>query len=483
MSSRFLVTAIREYRATALTPAFLFAVVLFPALLLGGITAISAAGLFKGEKSVLVGTIAVLDLTEGAVVRRAIENEVSPEQQAANLEARQAEVRDAMPSGLAGTPGAQVAMAMLAGRQIDIDVVAADPATPASVEKNMLRDGAESLLAIVIASEATLEPPSASSAPPAGASPGPSDDAPLRDHAASIRPGQYQMITGTALDADSRRGLEYAIGRAVVNERYRRAGYAADEVARLGVPPSPHAITVTAQGEAETADELQFMVPMVFMLLLWVSVFTGGQYLLMSTIEEKSSRVMEVLLSATSPTALLVGKIIGQGCVGLTVLLVYAGIGLAGVGRLNPDMFELLPLDSVPWLVLYFIMAYGLFASLMAAVGSAVNDIREAQSLMGPIMLLLMFPLMLWFMIIDNPNSTLAVVLSYVPFTTPFVMILRMSSTVDTVPAYQIITTTIVGFGGVVAVAWCAVKIFRIGVLMYGKPPSFVGLLKWVRYG
>jgi len=116
----------------------------------------------------------------------------------------------------------------------------------------------------------------------------------------------------------------------------------------------------------------------------------------------------------------------------------------------------------------------------MAAIGSAVNDIREAQSLMTPVMLVLMIPMMLWLPISRAPNSTFAQVLSFIPPVSPFVMVVRIAGS-EPVPLWQIPLSIFVGLASVFGALWASAKIFRIGVLMYGEPPNFKTLIRWVR--
>ena len=118
----------------------------------------------------------------------------------------------------------------------------------------------------------------------------------------------------------------------------------------------------------------------------------------------------------------------------------------------------------------------------MAAAGSAVSDMREAQSLISPIMMLLMIPMFMIFPISQNPTGVVAMVASFIPPLTPFMMVLRMCQPGVEIPTWELIATTVVALGGVAFMVFAAVKIFRVGVLMYGKPPSFWGLLKWIRY-
>jgi ABC-2 type transport system permease protein len=213
-------------------------------------------------------------------------------------------------------------------------------------------------------------------------------------------------------------------------------------------------------------------------MLLFMGVMTGGQTLLTSTVEEKSSRVIEVLLSAVSPMQLMTGKLLGQMVVSMIVLGLYIGMGLTVLTSLS--LFGLFN----PWLILYllifFVIMYLVFGSLMMAVGAAVNEMREAQGLMTPLMLLLMIPWFLWFPISRDPNSTLSVVISFIPPINTFAMLLRMSSSAPP-PWWQVWLSIGVGVASVFASLWFAAKVFKIGLLMYGKPPNLATLIRWAR--
>jgi hypothetical protein len=150
------------------------------------------------------------------------------------------------------------------------------------------------------------------------------------------------------------------------------------------------------------------------------------------------------------------------------------------LGLASFSLFGLLDQSLILYLFVFFLIAFFTIGSLMMAVGSAVNDMREAQSLMMPLMLLLMTPWFLWFPISRNPNSTLAVVVSFLPPVNSFGMLLRMSST-SPPPMWQVWLSIGVGIVGVVGAVWFASKVFRIGLLMFGRPPNLATLIRWVR--
>jgi len=205
---------------------------------------------------------------------------------------------------------------------------------------------------------------------------------------------------------------------------------------------------------------------------------TSGQHILLTTVEEKRSRVIEVLLSAVSPMQLLAGKILGQMCVGSVMLGLYGGMGLAAL--ISFALLGLVDLSLIFYLLIFYLIAYFTLGSWMAAIGSAVNEVTEAQSLMMPVMITMMVPWLLWLPITRDPNGLFATVTSFLPPINTFVMLLRMSSNTPP-PLWQVWVSILFGIAGVYASLWAATKVFRVGLLMYGKPPNLPTLWRWIR--
>ena len=274
--------------------------------------------------------------------------------------------------------------------------------------------------------------------------------------------------------------LEKSLREAVTRVRVSKADEDYERITKLLARPKIDTRRVSPDGsESNENAQLRMLVPAGFMFLLWMAVITSGNYLLTSTIEEKSSRVMEVLLSAVSPIELLCGKLVGQAGVAGVMLLMYGGVGLAGLGAVA--MLDVVPLPHLLWLVVWFPLAYFTVAAIMVSLGSAVSDLREAQSLIGPAMILLTLPLILWFPIVENPNGTLATVCSFIPPAAPFVMILRLTGANEPVPLVQALLAMFVSAATVVVILWAGARVFRVGVLMQGKPPSPMELLRWIK--
>jgi ABC-2 type transport system permease protein len=275
------------------------------------------------------------------------------------------------------------------------------------------------------------------------------------------------------------RELDKMVNAAVRQARLQSAGFDAGEVARLQTPVAVEKFDVRT-GELGKDDELvRTLTPFFFLLLLFMGTMQISYGLLTSLLEEKSTRVIEVLLAAVKPTELMAGKIIGVVLVGALLLAIWGGVGwqvadARGYGYLIPGRL-------LAYVAMYFIPGFLLLAAMLGAVGSACNTLKEAQSMASPLTIVTILPMMLWLPISQSPNSAFALILSYIPPISPFVMVLRVCSDLD-IPWWQLASTQAVIWAAVIATMWAAGKIFRIGVLMYGKPPSPRELLRWVRY-
>ncbi len=500
--SKIFLCARREYAATVLTKAFFFGAIVFPLVAWGAIIGVSASGVFNADKPPLEGTIAIVDGTSSQKISGALETALDAERRT-----QQRELVEQMFESAASSTGAppaqldQVKKQLLSMRGLDrelfltIERHGAD-ADIAGLQARLLDAATEdSLLAYAVIGPPSLRtklPPEQVSAFSTIIPPGlialALDNMPQEEGAdaqSNIGPndlpaGSYRIVHRKNLDPDYVSIIQSELSRAVQNERYRAAGMDPG-VVRGYETQYPIADTRMVGDDGQEEDSTataQRIIPIAFFMLLYMSVLTGGNYLFMGTIEEKSSRVMEVLLSAVSPINLLIGKLVGQGLVGLTVLAIYLTLGLFAADHFG--FMSAIPMDALPWMLPYFLMAYLFFGALFVAVGSAVTEVREAQSLFAPVTFLIILIFVILFPIMDNPGAPIARIMSYFPPSTPFVMVMRMSQPAHIVPLWEIILTSIVGALGVLFTIWMASKIFRVGVLMYGKPPSFGTLLKWI---
>jgi ABC-2 type transport system permease protein len=234
------------------------------------------------------------------------------------------------------------------------------------------------------------------------------------------------------------------------------------------------------------ADKIRQWAPIGFVYLLWIAIFTIAQMLLNNTIEEKSNRIIEVLLSSVTPGELMMGKLAGIAAVGLTMIgawiLSLVAILALKAGQEAEIARELLKVLQTSGLltafVVYFVLGYLLYAGVFLAIGSVCNTLKEAQNMMGPIMIVMIVPLMTMMFIPKEPNGTLATVLSWIPLYTPFVMMNRAAADP---PLFDRVGTLVLLVLTTLGVLWLSGRIFRIGILRTGQPPKFRELLGWLK--
>ncbi len=450
--------AIREFVATVATKGFIIGVLVLPAVI--GALILLLPLLMQEEPPKIEGDIAVVDPT-GEIAPR-LDDLISPQALALRRAEQQAKLEELTGEGLGRLADANPATTQLLDAMLgEVPVLQVERLAAASdleAAKDPLREGTPNTggrLALVV-----VHPDAVSSDTPSG------------------ELGSYDLFVREKLDDRLVDEIQVALRRAIVAARLTANDMDPETIRRLTDVPRVRSTTVTATGEQETNEVLNLLVPGGFMILLLVSVFSGGQYIMTTTIEEKSNRVVEILLSAVSPMQLMTGKILGQMAVGLLILGIYGSMGVAALLS-----FAFLGLID-PWLFLYlfifFFLSYFVIASLMAAIGSSVNELSEAQSLMTPVMLTMMVPWLLWVPILRDPNSLFATITSFLPPINTFVMLLRMTSTTPP-PLWQVWLTIAIGAASVYVALWFAAKVFRIGLLMYGKPPTLATLIRWAR--
>ncbi|MEN8164796.1 MAG: ABC transporter permease [Acidobacteriota bacterium] len=454
---KILHVALREFLSTVLTKGFIIGVLVTPVLI--GFMVIMLPMLMNEEPPRIEGEIAVIDPT-GEVVQ-GLAAYLKPEaiaERRSETQAKAQEVMEQIPGGAANAAMAQPSLDALLGEVPDLDIVSLNGGNDLEPEKDRLvggESGPESRLALITVHS----------------------DAVQRTEGQEAF-GSYDLFVREKLDDRIIDELRRGMRSTIVDARIRQTDLDRATIEALTRVPRISSTTVTEKGEKETNEVLNMLLPAGFMILLLISVMTGGQYLLTTTVEEKSSRVVEVLLSAVSPMQLMTGKILGQMGVGLVILALYAGMGVAGL--VSFAMLGLLDLSLLFYLLIFYVIAYFVMASMMAAIGAAVNEMREAQTLMTPVMVTLMIPWMLWLPITRNPNSLFATITSFIPPINTFVMLLRMTST-SPPPMWQVWLTIAIGLLSVWGALWFAAKVFRVGLLMFGKPPNFATLIKWVK--
>ncbi len=305
-----------------------------------------------------------------------------------------------------------------------------------------------------------------------------------------------------------RETLQSRITTAVQDARLDRLGTSDDVRQVFDNRVRLQSVKVTDEGtEDEGSIVAGTALGFVMAFLIYLAVLIYGQFVMQSVLEEKTNRVVEVMVSSVRPFHLLMGKVLGMGLVGLTQVLVWAAL-FVGIGAIAGPIVALLTQPAMPsaaemsqatdivgqlstflpdnlgWLMLAFLVffagGYLLYSSLFAAAGSAIEQMQDAQSFTLPLVLPLILAIFCLQPVMENPDSTLSVVLSLVPFFSPILMMVRMGAT--DVPFWQTALAMLLLFGAFLGAMWVSARIYRIGILSYGKKPSFRDLARWVRY-
>lgn len=239
-----------------------------------------------------------------------------------------------------------------------------------------------------------------------------------------------------------------------------------------------------SDGRVAGGDKSQAMtslfVPFAFMMLMFMIIMLSAQPLLETAMEEKNGRIAEVLLGSVNSFHLMLGKLIGNVAGSLTAVAIYAagGLGMAWY----KGWTDMIPWDLVPWFIVFQVLAVLLFSSIFMAVGASVTQLKEAQSMLLPVWLLMCIPMFVWLQLVREPNGPLAVGLSLFPPSASLVMVLRLASE-ETVPSWQIVASLAVLLASTLAGTYVAARIFRIGMLWQGKTPKFTELARWAWRG
>ena len=451
-----LLIAKREFMATVATRAFIIGLLILPTMI--AIFALLGPRLFNPKNYEIKGTVLVIDPT-GRVVRemgktfdRARIAEHRKEEAMEAIDKAPQQVRQ-----VAARASAQDAIGSALGPIPDIRILQRPAGSDIEKESNWLNVKSDQMphLAMVVIHPDAVDPTGA-----------------------SLQYGTYDLYVPPNLDDRAASEIQRCLREALVNARLKARSLDQATIDAIVRVPNVRSVTVTKDNQHQTVLGFNMLLPAVFGMLLLISVMGGGGQLLTTMVEEKSNRVVEVLLSAVSPLELMSGKLLGQMCVSLVGMALYIAMGVALLAGFA--LFGLFDYSLIFYLLIFFLITYLLIGSLMMAIGSAVNDMKEAQGLMMPLTIIFMIPWFLWFPISRDPGSTLSVVLSFTPFLNNFAMLLRMASNTPP-PFWQVWISIVIGAGTAYCGVWAAAKIFRIGLLMYGKPPNFATLVRWAR--
>ena len=230
-------------------------------------------------------------------------------------------------------------------------------------------------------------------------------------------------------------------------------------------------------GDTSEGDELSsFLIPYLFLTILFMTVFMSGQLLLRSVMEERTSRTIEILLSSVTPDEIMKGKILGLGALGMVQMVFYLIVGLSITHYKGWASIEL---SHIPSYLIFFITGYLFYAAIYAAMGTFFTSEQEAQQSSGLISIIAVLPMVFASYFITNPGSTFTIGITYVPPLTPFMMIIRLGT--GTVELNEIIYTTILMVFSCWFMLRLSGKIFRTAILLYGKKITLKEVIKWVR--
>ncbi|WP_295727857.1 ABC transporter permease [uncultured Muribaculum sp.] len=331
---------------------------------------------------------------------------------------------------------------------------------------------------------------------------------------------QVSVYSSSPTRSSLREEVESQLSKAITDARV--ASYGIPELDRIIKESQAEVVVRTntwnADGETSvTSDDLMSVIGMALAFLTYMFVLTYGAMIMSSVVEDKVNRIVEVIVSSCKPIELMLGKIMGVALVGLTQvaiwavllgvgLLILSGIGVAGAvaagsgaaldaASMGPDAAAVITADGefgemiqailgVNWLLLlgmfivYFIGGYLLYASLFAAFGSAVDQQSDANQFMTPLMMIIVFSLFIGQSCMQNPDGTLGVVCSIIPFTSPIVMMVRLPYEV---PVWEMLTSVAILYGTAAFFTWLSARIYRRGILMYGHKSTFADLWRWVK--
>lgn len=283
--------------------------------------------------------------------------------------------------------------------------------------------------------------------------------------------------------------LEDDLSAVVRRVRLAEAGLDPNRVGELTKPVRLQTVRVSEGGSRAEAGIGGAAFAYILFFILYMILMIWGQQVMNGVLEEKGSRVVEIVVSSVKPFDLMMGKLTGICLVGLTqfsIWLATAGVitapGVMASLAMLPEEVSLpqLTLAMVVNFVLFFILGFFVYASLYAAIGSAFNNLQEAQQVAGVASFFFVVPFFFMFPIINDPNSTLAVVTSLIPPLTPLLMALRVSLQMP--PLWQLLLGYALTIAFILGMVWVCARIYRIGILMYGKKPTFKELWRWVRY-
>jgi len=469
---KVLTIAVREYRAMVGTKAFVFSLLMMPLLMFGGIFAmemLSKSGDIKDQKIVVIDHTGKMFgvLKVAADAHNATLNETDAKASGGLISERLDEKAggkdDSKKEGNGNSFGSFSKGQRFLLETFDGDVTDEDRFQLSEQIRN------QELYAFIEIPEDTVEI---------------SIEELMKD------PGSLPFVKFYSEDSnfsDAKQWFGAVISETVKAQRLAAADVDFEKIKKLSVPTPVRGLgllTKEADGSItagkEKDDMTAILLPMGVMMMMFMVIFMAAQPMLESVLEEKSQRIAEVLLGSANPFQLMTGKLLGTVGGSLTILVVYLAGGYLLAS--SKGWTDKLPLDIVPWFIVFQVLGVLFFASIFMAVGASVSQLKEAQSLLLPVWMLLMSPMFIWFMVIREPNGPLATWFSFFPPATPTMMMLRMSTSA-TIPIWQPLVGLVILVVATIICVYVAARIFRVGLLWQGKTPKFSELVQWAFRG
>jgi ABC-2 type transport system permease protein len=309
--------------------------------------------------------------------------------------------------------------------------------------------------------------------------------------------------------------VEDVIDSVIIQENLKVLGFDAEKIDKAKADSSLKLSKFSGEESLKGLNEIKVVIGGLFGYLIMMFIVIYGNFVMRSVIEEKTSRIIEIIISSVKPYQLMMGKIIGNSLAGILQFLIWAivgtllffiassflGLQMGASSTVSPEMMDAaaanvdkmaklqmyineisnLPLTTlIIAFIIYFIGGYFLYSSLYAAIGAAVDSETDSQQFLLPIIMPLILGVYIgFFTVINDPHGTVATVFSIIPFTSPIVMLMRIPFGV---PLWQLVLSIVLLFGTFIFVVWFAAKIYRVGILMYGKKPTWKELYKWLKY-
>ena len=442
---KILVIAHREYAAMVATKSFLVTLILMPIMMLGGILIMPQVNKLSGGKT---RTIVVADGT--SQLRETLE---------AAVEARNTSSKKTLPPELAGEDGS--------GRKIEGMTPKQDKLILEFWESGELTDADRLALSDrmrVGELYAFLEIPKTVFDDPREGNP------------------IASFVCQEALLSESRAWLEKVLESQIHQKRLVSQGFDPMEIKKAEIPfglmpkiPYTQVKDGSIRSESGVNVLATIMLPLGVMMLMFLVIFMAAQPMLESGMEEKTQRIAEVLLGSVSPMQLMAGKLLGNVAASLMIFAIYS---IGGWWTLDRNgLAHFLPWFLLPWFLVFQVLGVLFFSSIFLTIGASISELKEAQSLLLPVWLLLVAPLMVWFVALRDPNGIVAIVLSFFPPSAPMMMTLRLASG-QTIPAWHPPLAILIMLIATFCVVWVAGKIYQAGLLRQDSAKSFAQLLR-----